>query len=220
MNAAETLVVDVAFDGGCRGNPGPAAAAAIVRDAAGVTLRHIGVAIDRATNNVAEWTGLLIGLELARDLGATEVRIFGDSKLVIDQFNGACSIHEPTLREIALKASRVARTFKMVSAQHVRRQFNAPADAICNAVLDGTYAADGALPEAGGAIVQGALRVAYMVEVEISAADVERKLKLGMSRPEIRAELDRSVNSRVRMAAAIETGPNCRAKVEVNRLKG
>ena len=72
-------------DGGSRGNPGPAAAGAVVTDESGTVVREIGTFLGIATNNVAEWTGLISGLEAALELGADEIVIRLDSELVINQ---------------------------------------------------------------------------------------------------------------------------------------
>jgi len=81
--------VVVHVDGGSRGNPGPAAAAAVVTSPEGDVLDEAAVTIGRATNNVAEYRGLLLGLERARALGATEVDVVNDSELIAHQVNGS-----------------------------------------------------------------------------------------------------------------------------------
>jgi ribonuclease HI len=129
------LVVEA--DGGSRGNPGPAAYGALVRDAAtGETLMAEGLAIGETTNNVAEYRGLIAGLEMARLVdpdAAVEVRM--DSKLVIEQMAGRWKIKHPSMKPLALEASalRPAR----VSWTWVPRLDNGRADALVNAALDG-----------------------------------------------------------------------------------
>jgi len=166
------MIVEVWFDGGCRPNPGPAASAAIVRDMNGHTLRHCGRAHEHATVNVAEWTGFIMGLEAARDLGATEVYAFGDSKLVIEQFSGRYAIHAEDLRPLALAASSVAQTFPGgVTATWVPRERNAAADAICNAVMARTYVGDGETPLAAPPVPTPIVTVSFVVEVAMDASE-------------------------------------------------
>ena len=124
-------------DGGSRGNPGPAAYGALVRDAdSGVVLAREGLAIGVATNNVAEYRGLIAGLEMAQALdpdAAVEVRM--DSKLVIEQMAGRWKIKHPDMKPLALRAGRV-RPIE-VTWVWVPRAENSAADALVNAALDG-----------------------------------------------------------------------------------
>ena len=128
----------VEADGGSRGNPGPAAYGALVRDAAtGETLMAEGLPIGDTTNNVAEYSGLIAGLEMARlvDPGAAvEVRM--DSKLVIEQMAGRWKIKHPSMKPLALKASGLRPP--AVRWTWVPRAENKRADALANSALDGT----------------------------------------------------------------------------------
>jgi ribonuclease H / adenosylcobalamin/alpha-ribazole phosphatase len=130
-----TLIVEA--DGGSRGNPGPAAFGALVRDAAsGAVLAEAADAIGTATNNVAEYRGLVAGLQLARDVdaeAAVEVRM--DSKLVIEQMAGRWKIKHADMRHLAMEARRLVPAD--VTWTHVPRERNAAADALLNRVLDG-----------------------------------------------------------------------------------
>lgn len=123
-------------DGGSRGNPGPASFGALVRDAAtGTVIASRGETIGHATNNVAEYRGLIGALELARDHApdvAVEVRM--DSKLVIEQMAGRWRIKEPTLRELADRASALVPDD--VTWTWVPREQNSAADALANEALD------------------------------------------------------------------------------------
>lgn len=127
----------VEADGGSRGNPGPAAYGALVRDAdTGDTLAAEGLTIGRATNNVAEYRGLIAGLEMALALdaaAAVEVRM--DSKLVIEQMAGRWKIKHPDMKPLAMRASQVRP--RRVSWTWVPRAENKRADALVNAALDG-----------------------------------------------------------------------------------
>jgi ribonuclease HI len=129
------LIVEA--DGGSRGNPGPAAYGALVRDAeSGTVLATEGVPIGVATNNVAEYRGLVAGLEMARELdaeAAVEVRM--DSKLVIEQMAGRWKIKHPDMKPLALAASRVRPA--EVTWTWVPRELNKAADALVNMALDG-----------------------------------------------------------------------------------
>lgn len=131
------LVIEA--DGGSRGNPGPAAYGALVRDAdTGEVLAEIGQTIGVTTNNVAEYRGLLAGLQAARaiDPRAT-VNVKLDSKLVVEQMSGRWKIKRPELREIAIQA-RDALPPQAVTYTWVPREENAAADALVNQALDGT----------------------------------------------------------------------------------
>jgi ribonuclease HI len=130
------LVVNV--DGGARGNPGPAAIGAVVQDADGAVLEERGERIGTATNNVAEYRALLLGIERARQLGANEVELVGDSELIVRQVKGEYKVKDATLRELHGEVRRALRPFGSWSIRHVRREQNAEADRLVNQVLDGS----------------------------------------------------------------------------------
>jgi len=123
-------------DGGSRGNPGPAAAGAVVTDETGRVVREIGTFLGRTTNNVAEWTGLITGLQAAFELGATEIVIRLDSELVIKQLTGVYRVKHPNMVPLHAKAKALLKKFSRVDIAHVPREQNAAADAVVNAVLD------------------------------------------------------------------------------------
>jgi ribonuclease HI len=123
-------------DGGSRGNPGPAASGAVLFDESGDVLREIGTFLGVATNNVAEWTGLLTGLEAALELGVTDIAVRLDSELVVKQISGAYRVKNEGLIPLHAKAKVLLRKFASVDVQHVRRKLNAAADAVVNQVLD------------------------------------------------------------------------------------
>jgi ribonuclease HI len=123
-------------DGGSRGNPGPAASGAVVTDESGSVVREIGTFLGVTTNNVAEWTGLITGLEAALELGATEVVIRLDSELVIKQLTGVYRVKHPNMIPLHAKAKVLLRKFRHVDIAHVPRKANAAADALVNATLD------------------------------------------------------------------------------------
>jgi ribonuclease HI len=128
--------VVVHVDGGSRGNPGPAAAAAVVTSPEGDVLDEAAVTIGRATNNVAEYRGLLLGLERARALGATEVDVLNDSELIAHQVNGRYKVKHADMKPLHAEALAALRGFERWSLRPVRREQNADADALVNQALD------------------------------------------------------------------------------------
>ncbi len=132
------MVVHV--DGGSRGNPGPAAAAAVVRSPEGDVLDEAAVTLGRATNNVAEYRGLLLGLERARALGATEVDVFNDSELIAHQVNGRYKVKHADMKPLHAQALAALADFERWSIRPVKRAENADADALVNQALDGERA--------------------------------------------------------------------------------
>ncbi len=133
------LVVE--SDGGSRGNPGPAACAAVVRDAAtGIVLAEIAEFLGETTNNVAEYSGAIAGLEQARDIdpgAVVEVRM--DSKLVVEQMSGRWKIKDAGMRDLALRLRAVLPTGQ-VSYTWVPRERNKTADRLVNEMLDAALA--------------------------------------------------------------------------------
>ena len=127
----------VNVDGGARGNPGPAAVAAVVQDAGGQVLLEKGERIGRATNNVAEYRALLLGIEMAAALGASELELVGDSELVVRQVEGRYKVKDAALRELHAEVKQALEPFERWSIRHVRREQNAEADRLVNEALDG-----------------------------------------------------------------------------------
>jgi ribonuclease HI len=132
------LVVHV--DGGSRGNPGPGAAAAVLSTPDGDVVDEATVTLGRVTNNVAEYRGLLLGLERAAALGATEVEVVNDSELVAHQVNGRYKVKHPDLKPLHAEALEALRRFERWSVRPVPRAQNADADALVNQALDGERA--------------------------------------------------------------------------------
>jgi ribonuclease HI len=128
------VVVNV--DGGARGNPGPAAVAAVAAGVDGDVLGERSEYIGEATNNVAEYRALLLGLELARELGAGEVELINDSELVSRQIGGEYKVKHAGLKPLFLEAMRTLRGFDAWSVRSVRREQNERADALVNQALD------------------------------------------------------------------------------------
>jgi tryptophan 2,3-dioxygenase/ribonuclease HI len=128
------LVVHV--DGGARGNPGPAAAAAVISEPDGEIVDEVGVALGRTTNNVAEYRALLLGLERARALGATEVEVVNDSELIAKQVTGEYRVRNEELAALHADALRALQSFDAWAIRSVPRAQNAAADALVNQTLD------------------------------------------------------------------------------------
>jgi len=123
-------------DGGSRGNPGPAASGAVLLAQDGTVLAEVGKFLGIATNNVAEWRALIIGLERARELGIDEIAIRMDSELVVRQVTGVYRVKHADLIPLASQVKTMLRAFKTVDIRHVPRKENAAPDAVVNQVLD------------------------------------------------------------------------------------
>ena len=123
-------------DGGARGNPGPAGYGAVVATPGGQVLAEEAKGIGWATNNVAEYHGVIAGLRRAKELGARRVRVRADSLLVVNQQKGLWKVKNPVLRPLAEEAARLARGFDRVTWEHVPRERNRHADTLANQAMD------------------------------------------------------------------------------------
>ena len=123
-------------DGGARGNPGPAAYGYVLEAEDGTVLAAHGEAIGVATNNVAEYSALIAGLEKAVELAASEVEVVSDSELMVKQMRGEYRVKNEALRELSLRAAALARRIGRVSYTAVRREHNELADRLVNEALD------------------------------------------------------------------------------------
>ena len=130
------MKVVVHVDGGSRGNPGPAAAAAVVSTPDGDVLDEAHELLGVVTNNVAEYRGLLLGLDRARALGADEVEVVNDSELVAKQVNGVYKVKHPDMKPLHAAATEALRQFARWRVRSVPRAQNAAADALVNQALD------------------------------------------------------------------------------------
>ena len=124
-------------DGGARGNPGPAAYGIVLRDAGGATLLAAGKCIGRATNNVAEYYGLIAALDAARERGVCRLRVESDSELLVLQMQGRYRVKSPDLKPLHERALKLARAFESFEIAHIPREKNREADRLVNAALDG-----------------------------------------------------------------------------------
>jgi ribonuclease HI len=123
-------------DGGARGNPGPAAVGAVVTAPGGEVLAEQGDYIGETTNNVAEYRAVLLGLRLARDLGAREVEVVNDSELVARQINGVYKVKHAGLKPLFIETMEALRGFDRWAVRNVRRESNQRADELVNEALD------------------------------------------------------------------------------------
>src|SRR3954453_22197827 len=130
------MKVVVNVDGGSRGNPGPAAVAAVVTDPSGEVLAERAETIGEATNNVAEYRALLLGIDLAKELGADEVEFVGDSMLIVEQVRGNWKVKQDHLRPLHTKVRDALRELPSWSIRHVKRDENTRADDLLNEALD------------------------------------------------------------------------------------
>ena len=123
-------------DGGARGNPGPAAYGYVLEADDGTVLAAHGEHIGTATNNVAEYSGLVAGLRKALELHVPEVEVVSDSELMVKQMRGEYRVKNEALRALSVEANRLARELGNVEYRHVRRAHNEEADRLVNEALD------------------------------------------------------------------------------------
>lgn len=123
-------------DGGARGNPGPAAYGYVLEAEDGTVLAAHGEAIGIATNNVAEYSALIAGLEKAIELALAEVEVVSDSELMVKQMRGEYKVKNEALRELSLRAARLAGAVGKIRYTAVRRENNKLADQLVNEALD------------------------------------------------------------------------------------
>ncbi len=123
-------------DGGARGNPGPAGAGIILRDDSGEIVCRAGRYLGETTNNVAEYEGLLLGLEAAAERGARALEVRMDSELIVKQLRREYRVKHPNLKPLYAAAVSAMARFERVDVRHVRRAENAEADALANEAMD------------------------------------------------------------------------------------
>ena len=132
----EDQLFTLEFDGGSRGNPGPAGIGVVVRTADGTAVVTLGRFIGRATNNVAEYRALITAMQEAQKLGATRVQIRGDRELVVKQMTGVYRVKNPDMRVLWEEAQQVIKAFKSAKFQHNYRDKNELADKLANLAMD------------------------------------------------------------------------------------
>jgi len=133
---ARSVVVHV--DGGARGNPGPAAVAAVATSPDGASLAEDSAYIGETTNNVAEYKAVLLALDLSSRIGAREVEVVNDSELVARQIGGEYRVKQPHLKPLHAEVMEALRGFDRWSVRTVRREHNERADELVNETLDDT----------------------------------------------------------------------------------
>lgn len=130
----ETLTLE--FDGGSRGNPGPAGIGVVIRSQDGTPLVTLGRYIGRATNNVAEYKALITALQKAKELGAKRIHIRGDSELIVKQMRGEYRVKNADLRDLYDEAQSLYHQFDEAKIEHNYRHKNALADRLANLAMD------------------------------------------------------------------------------------
>ena len=129
-------LITIEFDGGSRGNPGPAGIGVVLRAADGTPIVTLGRFIGRATNNTAEYQALITGLQQARELGAKKLLIRGDSELIIKQMKGEYRVRHPDLKGLHEEADHLLHQFKEAKLEHNLRHKNTLADKLANLAMD------------------------------------------------------------------------------------
>jgi len=167
------LTVTIFFDGGTRpSNPGPSVGAAVLYDENGQTLRHVAEFRPNETNNAAEALGLVLGLRAARDMGATHIRVRGDSSFIVDSFVKKWGCKNPVVVELLKEAREIAEGFETKSIKQVPRKLNGAADAVCNLVFRGEYAPDidleDAMSKVGKVQQDDAITFKFLVEMTVA----------------------------------------------------
>ncbi len=123
-------------DGGSRNNPGPSASGVVIKDESGKTIANYGEYLGIQTNNFAEYSAAISALKKAKTLGATEVELIVDSKLVCEQLNRKWKVKHPNIQPLFLQAWKEMQGFKKVTIKHILREGNKEADAEVNKILD------------------------------------------------------------------------------------
>ena len=126
----------VACDGASRGNPGPAGAGAQITGPDGSVLAEVAEGLGETTNNVAEYTAVIRGLERALELGATDVLLRSDSQLLINQLTGRYRVKTPHLQPLHRRVRELGARFEAIEYEHVRRERNTEADRLANLGVD------------------------------------------------------------------------------------
>ena len=140
----------VSCDGASRGNPGPAGIGVQLTDGDGAVLAEIARGLGVATNNQAEYTAVLEGLRRALELGASDVLVRSDSRLLVEQLSGRFRVKNPTLQRLHKEVRDVARSFSKVRYEHVPRERNTEADRLANEGVDAWLAAGGEVSPSSG----------------------------------------------------------------------
>lgn len=130
------MILHTYSDGGARGNPGPAAAGAVVQTPEGEVLAEVSEHLGETTNNQAEYKGVIFALEKAKELGGTKITAHLDSELAVKQLNGEYKVKNSEIAKRFLEVKNLLHSFERVTFVHVRRENNKHADALVNKALD------------------------------------------------------------------------------------
>ena len=136
VNMSKHSHLKIYSDGGSRGNPGPAASGAVLYSEDGEVVAEAHKYLGHDTNNQAEYTAIIIGLEKAKSLGAKTVDLFMDSELAVKQLKGEYRVKNPEIAKRFVEVKNLMTHFETVKIKHVRRELNKAADALVNKVLD------------------------------------------------------------------------------------
>ncbi|MFH1890012.1 MAG: ribonuclease HI family protein [Candidatus Kuenenbacteria bacterium] len=123
-------------DGGARGNPGPAGAGVVFMNEKGEVLNCFKKYLGKATNNIAEYSAVVLALEEAKKRGVEEIDFFLDSELIVKQMKGEYKVKNPELGKLFIKVYNLKHSFKNVSFNHIVREKNKLADKLVNEVID------------------------------------------------------------------------------------
>jgi ribonuclease HI len=151
----DTIIVK--SDGAARGNPGPAGLGAVVCDASGQVLAEAAEYIGEATNNVAEYSALILGLKVASRFPAAALKVYLDSELLVNQLNGVYKVKNATLRELYVQAQSLIGQYKQAYVGHVPRAKNSEADRLANEAIDNYMAGEIEIKRPANAPGQGSL---------------------------------------------------------------
>ncbi|MCH7758927.1 ribonuclease HI family protein [Patescibacteria group bacterium] len=123
-------------DGGARGNPGPSGLGVVIYNQDKQLLKKYSKFLNQGTNNQAEYQALILGLEKAKSLKASEVDCYLDSKLIVEQINGNYKIKNPGLGSLFIRVWNLSQSFKKVNFYHIPREKNQEADQLVNKAMD------------------------------------------------------------------------------------
>lgn len=180
--------ITIFTDGGSRGNPGPAAGAYVLVDDEGRTVAGKGIFLGKTTNNVAEYTGMLEGIEAAKTMGYKAVKLFSDSELMVKQIKGVYRVKSPNLKEIHSKIMSALEGFDKWQIKHVYRENNKDSDQLANDSMD--KKADVVLKTGGGAIKAKGGKKALRLGVLLSGGgttmvNIQKEIEAGRLNAEI-----------------------------------
>jgi ribonuclease HI len=134
--AEEARSLRIFTDGASRGNPGEAGIGVLIEDSSGNRLKEVRRYLGKATNNQAEYTALLVGLQACREMGAEDISVFADSELLVKQMKGEYKVKHPLLLPLYTEAKTLVSGLRKFRITHIPRAKNAHADALANEAID------------------------------------------------------------------------------------